>query len=217
MIIFVKVFWLMVCTFHYIFLHMFAMHILTLLSMTCAFLWTWQALGYFTRMINDFSVFPSDASEGQVGSYWYHEDTQAFFDDLDHYKMIKAMCKLSCSVCDKHGEEQGNDGIKRRSKFKSIEQLKSHLFHRHRLLMCSLCLEGRKVWLVYQLKHNDFGWHMIFLILIHTRSLSQIQKPATYSILLVLDFKRESTSATVYFILYRLIQMIVLSCWYMKM
>ncbi|RWR94406.1 zinc finger protein 598-like protein [Cinnamomum micranthum f. kanehirae] len=109
-----------------------------------------KALGDYTRMINDFSVFPSDATEGRVGSYWYHEDTQAFFDDVDHYKMIKAMCNLSCSICDKLGEEEGNDGIKRRSKFKSIEQLKGHLYHRHRMFMCSLCLEGRKIFICEQ-------------------------------------------------------------------
>lgn len=95
-------------------------------------------------MISDFTVLPSEPREGRVGSYWYHEDSQAFFDDVDHYKMIKAMCRLSCSVCDKM-EEEANDGTKRRGKFRNIEQLKGHLFHRHRLLMCSLCLEGRKV------------------------------------------------------------------------
>lgn len=95
-------------------------------------------------MINDFSVMPSEVKEGRVGAYWYHEDTQAFFDDLDHYKMIKAMCKLSCSICDKM-EDQPNDGSKRRGRFRNIEQLKGHLFHRHKLFMCSLCLEGRKV------------------------------------------------------------------------
>lgn len=95
-------------------------------------------------MISDFSVFPSEVREGQLGSFWYHEDTQAFFDDVDHYKMIKAMCRLSCSECDKM-EEQSNDGPKRRARFRNIEQLKGHLYHRHRLHMCSLCLEGRKV------------------------------------------------------------------------
>lgn len=107
-----------------------------------------QALGDFTRVINDFSVLPSDVREGQVGSYWYHEDTNAFFDDVDHYKMIKAMCKLSCSVCDKM-EEQAPDASKRRARFRNIEQLKGHLFRFHRLHMCSLCLEGRKVPLAY--------------------------------------------------------------------
>lgn len=107
-----------------------------------------QALGDYTRMISDFSVLPSEVREGRVGSYWYHEDTQAFFDDVDHYKMIKAMCKLSCSECDKT-EEQSNDGPKRWGKIRNVEQLKGHLFHKHRLFMCSLCLEGRKVESIY--------------------------------------------------------------------
>ncbi|XP_057964003.1 uncharacterized protein LOC131155097 [Malania oleifera] len=108
-----------------------------------------KALGEYTRMINDFSVLPSELREGQMGSYWYHEDTEAFFDDLDHYKMIKAMCRLSCSVCDKM-DEQTNGGSKRRGRLRNIEQLKGHLFHRHRLLMCSLCLEGRKIFICEQ-------------------------------------------------------------------
>ncbi|KAF3436593.1 hypothetical protein FNV43_RR23685 [Rhamnella rubrinervis] len=108
-----------------------------------------KALGDYTRMISDFSVFPSEVKEGRVGAYWYHEDTQAFFDDVDHYKMIKAMCKLSCSMCDKM-EDQPNDVSKRRGKFRNIEQLKGHLFHRHKLFMCSLCLEGRKVFICEQ-------------------------------------------------------------------
>ncbi|KAL0389766.1 UNVERIFIED_CONTAM: hypothetical protein Scaly_0333700 [Sesamum calycinum] len=88
--------------------------------------------------------FLSLSERGRVGQYWYHEDTQALFDDLDHYKMIKAMCRLSCSVCDKM-EDQQDDSSRRRAKFRNIEQLKGHLFHKHRLLMCSLCLEGRKM------------------------------------------------------------------------
>lgn len=108
-----------------------------------------KALGDYTRMINDFSVFPSEPREGKVTSYWYHEDTQAYFDDMDHYKMIKAMCRLSCSVCDKM-EDQPNDGPKRQGRFRNIEQLKGHLFHRHKLFMCSLCLEGRKIFICEQ-------------------------------------------------------------------
>lgn len=109
-----------------------------------------KALGDYTRVITDFSVFPANATEGKVGQYWYHEDTQAFFDDADHYRMIKAMCRLSCSVCDKNAEEQGSEGTKRRHRFRSIEQLKGHLFHQHKLFMCSLCLEGRKVFICEQ-------------------------------------------------------------------
>ncbi|CAN1762592.1 E3 ubiquitin-protein ligase hel2 [Linum perenne] len=101
-----------------------------------------KALGDYTRMINDFSVLPSEPREGRVGSYWYHEDTQAFFDDAEHYKMVKAMCRLSCSVCDK-AEDETND-------VRNIEHLKGHLFHKHKLVMCSLCLEGRKVFICEQ-------------------------------------------------------------------
>ncbi|KAF2325012.1 hypothetical protein GH714_022218 [Hevea brasiliensis] len=119
-----------------------------------------KALGDYTRMINDFSVLPSEPREGRVGSYWYHEDSQAFFDDVDHYKMIKAMCRLSCSECDKMDKES-NDGTKRRGKFRSIDQLKGHLFHRHRLLMCSLCLEGRKSKLRYQ--HVDTVLKLVYV------------------------------------------------------
>ncbi|XP_031497204.1 E3 ubiquitin-protein ligase HEL2 [Nymphaea colorata] len=110
-----------------------------------------KAMGDYTRVFNDFSMFPAGNNEGQVGSYWFHEDTQAYFDDLDHYKMIKAMCRLSCSICDARGAEaQGNEASKRKEKFRNIDQLKRHLFHRHKTFMCDLCLEGRKVFICEQ-------------------------------------------------------------------
>ncbi|KAL1216223.1 hypothetical protein V5N11_018674 [Cardamine amara subsp. amara] len=108
-----------------------------------------KALGDYTRTINDFSTFPSTPKEGRVGGgFWYHEDTQAFFDDLDQYRMIKAMCRLSCSVCDK-SEDQPREGGPRhhRMRIKSVEQLKGHLYHQHKLHMCGLCLEGRKIFI----------------------------------------------------------------------
>ncbi|KAB2017292.1 hypothetical protein ERO13_D08G142350v2 [Gossypium hirsutum] len=108
-----------------------------------------KSLGDYTSLVNDFSVLPYDVREGRMGSYWYHEDTQAFFDDVDHYEMIKAMCKLSCTVCDKM-EDRSNDGMKRRVQFRNIDQLKNHLIHRHRRAMCSLCLAGRKVFICEQ-------------------------------------------------------------------
>ncbi|KDP23345.1 hypothetical protein JCGZ_23178 [Jatropha curcas] len=108
-----------------------------------------KAMGDYTRMINDFSALPANPIEGQVGQYWFHEGTQAYFDDLDHYNMIKAMCRLSCIVCDKRNE-QSNGGSKRIGDFNNIEQLKIHLSHEHRLFMCSLCLEGRKIFISEQ-------------------------------------------------------------------
>ncbi|XP_050223092.1 uncharacterized protein LOC126673142 isoform X2 [Mercurialis annua] len=91
--------------------------------------------------------------EGQVGKYWFHEGAQAFFDDFDHYMMVKAMCKLSCVVCDRKNEQR-NGGSKGTGDFNSIEQLKIHLFHQHRLFMCSLCLEGRKIFISEQKLYN---------------------------------------------------------------
>jgi len=103
-----------------------------------------QALGDYTKTISDFSVFPSEDKEGRSGSYMYHEDTQSYFDDLAQYNMIKAMCRLSCSVCDKV-EDNSSSKSKKKARFRDINQLKGHLFHQHKLIMCSLCLEGRKV------------------------------------------------------------------------
>ncbi|KAM6597708.1 hypothetical protein CsatA_008232 [Cannabis sativa] len=108
-----------------------------------------KALGDYTKVIKDFTNFPSDSREGQVGEYWYHEGTQAYFDDFDHYKMIKAMCRLSCSVCDKINEQR-SQGSKSTGEFQNVEQLKSHLFHRHKLFMCTLCLGSRKVFICEQ-------------------------------------------------------------------
>ncbi|KAL2661079.1 hypothetical protein GLYMA_03G222900v4 [Glycine max] len=116
----------------------------------CNLVFVTKALGDYTRMINDFSTLPLEAREGKVGSYWYHEDTNAFFDDVDHYRMIKAMCRLSCNVCDKIEDQPQDAASRRRAKFRNIGQLKGHLFHRHKLHMCNLCLEGRKVFICEQ-------------------------------------------------------------------
>nr|XP_011462081.1 PREDICTED: LOW QUALITY PROTEIN: E3 ubiquitin-protein ligase hel2-like [Fragaria vesca subsp. vesca] len=104
------------------------------------FVFVTRAVGDYTKMVKD---FPSKPREGPRGSYWYHEDTGAFFDDEDHYKMIQAVCNLSCSACDKM-EEKSN------IRFQNIQQLKGHLFHQHRLFMCPLCLEGRKMFVCEQ-------------------------------------------------------------------
>ncbi|KAL5228391.1 hypothetical protein ABZP36_016656, partial [Zizania latifolia] len=63
------------------------------------------------------------------------------------------MCRLSCSVCDTNSNK-GHRGkvakAKRKNKLRSVEQLKGHLFNRHGLYMCDLCLEGRKVFISEQ-------------------------------------------------------------------
>ena len=50
------------------------------------------------------------------------------------------MCRLSCSVCDKVEENVGN-ASKRKARFRDINQLKGHLFHQHKVFMCSLCIK----------------------------------------------------------------------------
>uniref|UniRef100_A0A3N7EVA9 RING-type domain-containing protein n=1 Tax=Populus trichocarpa TaxID=3694 RepID=A0A3N7EVA9_POPTR len=110
-----------------------------------------KALGDCTRMISDFKGLGGvNGKEGKVGECWYHEGTKAYFDDFDHYKMIKAMCRLSCNVCNK------KDGGSK--EFNSVEQLKGHLFHKHRLFMCGLCLEGRKIFTSEQKLYNRAQW-----------------------------------------------------------
>ncbi|PKA54712.1 hypothetical protein AXF42_Ash000547 [Apostasia shenzhenica] len=103
------------------------------------------ALGSFTESKVNFSEFPPGVNEGQHGKYWYHEDSEAYFDDVDHYRMIRAMCRLSCSICDNNAEENRRENSNRRNRFRNIEQLKGHLYHQHKMFMCNLCLEGRKV------------------------------------------------------------------------
>jgi len=111
-----------------------------------------KALGDYTNSVGDFSTLPAGANEGKVGDYWFHLDTQAYFDDEQHYKMIKAMCRLSCSVCNNTcgAQEPGKELQKRDREFKHIDQLRKHLFHVHKLSMCILCLEGRKVFISEQ-------------------------------------------------------------------
>lgn len=102
-------------------------------------------MGRFTKVVADFSAFSLDSSEGRIGEYWYFGDSQAYFDDIDHYKIIKAMCMLSCNICDSNTVGKSCCAVSRRNMFKSITQLKGHMFHQHKLFLCSLCLQGRKV------------------------------------------------------------------------
>ncbi|VAI20781.1 unnamed protein product [Triticum turgidum subsp. durum] len=116
----------------------------------CPSVFVTKAMGDYTRVISDFSALPAAASEGKAGEYWYHEDSRAYFDDADHYKMIRAMCRLSCSVCERIEEGQAAQAKGRDSTFKTIGLLRGHLSDKHGLRMCKLCLEGRKVFICQQ-------------------------------------------------------------------
>uniref|UniRef100_A0A0E0JGF0 C2H2-type domain-containing protein n=1 Tax=Oryza punctata TaxID=4537 RepID=A0A0E0JGF0_ORYPU len=111
-------------------------------------------MGDGTRVIPDFSALRGAGGEGKAGEYWHHEATQTWFDDADQYRKISAMCRLSCSVCERSGNKEERCGkaakAKRKSKIRSVDQLKGHLLNRHGLYMCDLCLEGRKVFICEQ-------------------------------------------------------------------
>lgn len=107
-------------------------------------------MGDRTRVISDFSALPVAPGEGKAGEYWYHEDTQVWFDDADHYRAVRSMCRISCTVCEGSSSKRVKKGRKvgkpkHNVKFGSIEQLKGHLIDQHCLYMCDLCLDGRKV------------------------------------------------------------------------
>uniref|UniRef100_A0A0D9Y644 RING-type domain-containing protein n=1 Tax=Oryza glumipatula TaxID=40148 RepID=A0A0D9Y644_9ORYZ len=121
----------------------------------CPAVFVTKAMGDRTKVIPDFSALRGAGGEGKAGEYWHHEATQTWFDDADQYRMISAMCRLSCSVCDSNKkEEEERTGkaakAKRKSKIRSVDQLKGHLLDRHGLYMCDLCLEGRKVFICEQ-------------------------------------------------------------------
>ncbi|ESQ39355.1 hypothetical protein EUTSA_v10001330mg [Eutrema salsugineum] len=116
----------------------------------CPIVFVTKAFGDNTKTITDFSTFPLEPNEGRVGSFWYHEETKVFFDDLNQYARVKAMCRLSCTSCDKTKKIQTKGGSNHRLRFKSVEHLKDHLNHQHKLHMCSLCLVGRKVFICEQ-------------------------------------------------------------------
>ncbi|KAJ0258135.1 RING-type E3 ubiquitin transferase [Hirschfeldia incana] len=113
----------------------------------CPIVFVTKEFGDDTKTITDFSTFPSDPKEGRVGSLWYHEETKVFFDDFNQYARVKSMCRLSCTSCDKTKKGSKSN---HRLRFKSVEHLKNHLSHQHKLHMCSLCLVGRKVFICEQ-------------------------------------------------------------------
>ncbi|MCO5547374.1 hypothetical protein L7F22_000823 [Adiantum nelumboides] len=115
----------------------------------CSSVFVTKALGNYTKVINDFEILHKS------GDYWYDKNTQAFFDNKEHYAMVKAMCRLSCQVCEQtEGAELIKDFVKKGHIFKNLALLQQHLFSVHKLQMCGLCLEGRKIFICEQKLYN---------------------------------------------------------------
>ena len=75
---------------------------------------------------------------------WYESNIQAYCDDEEQYNMLKAMFRLSCTICDQ-AESVGKDFVKKGYVFKNLDMMRRHLSNVHKVQMCGLCLEGRKV------------------------------------------------------------------------
>ncbi|MCO5577362.1 hypothetical protein L7F22_031193 [Adiantum nelumboides] len=109
----------------------------------CSSVFVSKALGDYTKLIDNFETL-ADRRD-----LWRDSNIQAYFDDEDHFKMIKNMCRLSCSVCE-GAENPGKDHVKKGHIFRNLDQLRRHLFNVHKVHMCGLCLEGRKVFICEQ-------------------------------------------------------------------
>lgn len=74
----------------------------------------------------------------------YLRSAQAFFDDSVHYKYIQSLCSLTHPLAD--GKV-----------FSSLKGLQAHIQKLHHRMFCSVCLEGRKVFISEQLTYDKQG------------------------------------------------------------
>ncbi|KAH7282649.1 hypothetical protein KP509_35G041900 [Ceratopteris richardii] len=109
----------------------------------CPSVFVTKALGDYTKIIDNFEDL------ARRRDLWHDSNIQATFDDENHYKMIKNMCRLSCSVCEA-AESPAKEFVKKGHVFRDLNQLRRHLLNIHKVHMCGLCLEGRKVFICEQ-------------------------------------------------------------------
>lgn len=108
----------------------------------CPSVFVTKAMGDYTKSIDNFEALAGRRD------LWHESNIQAYFDDEEHFKMIKSMCRLSCSVCET--AESGKEHVKKGHIFRNLDQLRRHLYNVHKVHMCGLCLEGRKVFISEQ-------------------------------------------------------------------
>lgn len=109
----------------------------------CPSVFVTKALGDYTKSVDNFEAL------AERRDLWYESNIQAYFDDEEQFKMMKAMCRLSCSVCER-AESAGKEFVKKGHVFRNLDLLRRHLFNAHKVQMCGLCLEGRKVFICEQ-------------------------------------------------------------------
>lgn len=123
----------------------------------CSSVFVTKALGDYTKVVTDFEGLGEELRRKDKGGtrLWYEDSVQAYFDDEEPFRRIKAMCRLSCSKCEESAppppdESLPKGAVKKGHIFKGIESLRRHLFQSHKLIMCELCLKGRKVFVCEQ-------------------------------------------------------------------
>lgn len=86
----------------------------------------------------------------QSGEYKYLPEAKAYFDDFNHYNLLRKFCTYSHPEVG-HGKT-----------FKSLKDLQQQLKRDRNAQFCNICLEGRKVFLSEQLIYskNELERHM---------------------------------------------------------
>ncbi|CAM6094950.1 unnamed protein product [Calypogeia fissa] len=118
----------------------------------CPTVYVTKALGDYTKVVTDWKSLLSHSNSSGQGNLLYDNVVEAYFDDEEPFKIIKAMCRLYCSICEKavEGESVAKGMMKKGYTFKNIDTLRRHQSTVHKVFMCELCLEGRKVFICEQ-------------------------------------------------------------------
>eukprot|EP00890_Picochlorum_soloecismus_P004624 jgi/Picsp_1/5162/NSC_02525-R1_protein len=105
--------------------------------------------GDFTKILNSDEFLKLDTLV-QSGEYKYLPEAKAYFDDFRHYDVLRKFCTYS------------HPGVGDGKTFKSLKALQQQLKRDKNAQFCSICLEGRKVFLSEQLIYskNELERHM---------------------------------------------------------
>ncbi|CAM6122725.1 unnamed protein product [Calypogeia fissa] len=124
-----------------------------------------KALGAYTRVVADWNSLlqNNDNCSRQSNNLWYDNALDAYFDDESPFKIIKAMCRLYCSICERategEAEALAKGMMKKGDTFHNIDALRRHHSTVHKVFMCELCLEGRKVFTSEQKLYSKSQLH----------------------------------------------------------
>ncbi|CAM6090158.1 unnamed protein product [Calypogeia fissa] len=127
----------------------------------CPIVYVTKALGDYTKVVTDWKPLLDHSQSSRQGSFWYDNVVEASFDDEEPFKIIKTVCRLSCSICERgvEGESIAKGMVKKGYIFKNIDSLRRHESIVHNVVMCGLCLQGRKVFVSEQKLYTKSQLH----------------------------------------------------------